>query len=382
MLNRFRTALGTWAWCDQNERLYSLISFPLLEWALARETTEAIMAAQWLLSLVILACAIPCVQSSAQQRQLSAPELRVLSFNILQGGADASNVGFANEQFGGSRLDEIVDVIRLSKADIVCVQEDASGSQLLDQLGHGWHRVGSIYSKFKMEALHEADWLHAARVQVNKDHKVVVVNCHWSPSDYGPFLIQEQLKENGLPSDLERFERDILKRVDKTNAPRGYEATLKLLRPFIESGQDVVLAGDFNEPSHLDWTTSYKNQGKDRWVKNSTSITLRFEIAWQGSQLLEEIGMHDAYRTYLPDEVNKPGNTWTPPYPNGTKGRRDYDDQVLDRIDRLYFIGESLDLLDAAVVGESDATCEIAFHGRWPSDHRAVVAEFRLRTPD
>ena len=50
--------------------------------------------------------------------------VRVMTFNILQGGGDASNVGFPDEDFGGSRVDELATVIIRSGVDIVGVQED------------------------------------------------------------------------------------------------------------------------------------------------------------------------------------------------------------------------------------------------------------------
>jgi endonuclease/exonuclease/phosphatase family metal-dependent hydrolase len=140
----------------------------------------------------------------------------------------------------------------------------------------------------------------------------------------------------------------------------------------------VILTGDFNEPSHLDWTQKAARKGLDRWVKNPTATPLRFKIEWKGSKLLARLGLRDAYRTVFPDEVAKPGITWTPPYPKGVPGRRAYEDQVLDRIDMIYFAGPGLKAVDAAVIGESAKTCEIAHKGPWPSDHRAVTATFSL----
>lgn len=49
------------------------------------------------------------------------------------------------------------------------------------------------------------------------------------------------------------------------------------------------------------------------------------------------------------------------------------------RIDGMYFGGDGVKVLDAAVIGESAATSEIVFDGPWPSGHRAVVATFVIR---
>lgn len=139
-----------------------------------------------------------------------------------------------------------------------------------------------------------------------------------------------------------------------------------------------MLTGDFNEPSHLDWTARAATDGRDRWVKNTSDVPLRFPIRWRGSRLLADAGLRDAYRTAFPDEVRHPGNTWTPPYPENTPGRRPYGDQVLDRIDMIYFAGPKLRVRSAAMIGESREAAEIAFDGRWPSDHRAVLTVFDI----
>jgi hypothetical protein len=114
-------------------------------------------------------------------------------------------------------------------------------------------------------------------------------------------------------------------------------------------------------------------------VDNPTGTPLRLPVQWPGSVLLENIGMVDSFRQVHNDEVKKPGNTWTPPYPSQTPGRRPYGDQVLDRIDRIYHHGNNVQVLSAEVVGEKGDTSDIVIKGRWPSDHRAVVVEYKWK---
>lgn len=306
--------------------------------------------------------------------------LSVLTFNILQGGSNAANVGFRDQDFGGSRYDEIAAVIRLSKANIVGIQEDDQSGKLLAELGEGWTRIGSVYSTLKSTSVLKSKWLTVVRV-ATPNGTIIVVNCHWRPSKYGPFLVQDYLRRNGAPNDLAAFEKAILKESDRTSGDRGYRQTLDALRPFIEADETVVVTGDFNEPSHLDWTNAAAEKGMDRWVNNTTTTPLRFPISWKGSRLMEKLGLKDAYRTRYPNETNSPGNTWTPPYPEKTPGRRPYSDQVLDRIDMIYFAGK-LQLQRAAVIGESKETSDRVFEGRWPSDHRAVLCVFKIEDRD
>ena len=307
--------------------------------------------------------------------------LRVVSFNILQAGANAANVGFFNDDFGGSRLDEIADIIRQSQADVVGVQEGPGSDALLEALGEGWSRVGSIYSRLPIEPVAATGPLDAARVDCGAVGSVVVLNGHWSPSPYGPFLVQDALKERGAPRDLAMFAQEILAASDKPSGPRGYDITLENVTSLLERGERVILTGDFNEPSHLDWTDRAAREGLDRWVDNSTETALRFPIAWTGSRRLADAGMRDAYRTAHPDEVAAPGITWTPAYPANTPGRRPYGDQVLDRIDMIYGGGMGLEITAAAIIGETNSAAELESPTRWPSDHRAVLADFLLRRP-
>jgi exonuclease III len=156
---------------------------------------------------------------------------------------------------------------------------------------------------------------------------------------------------------------------------------LQPLSESIRQSESIVLTGDFNEPSHLDWTDRYAKEGRDRWVKNPTLHALRFAVPWPGSSQLAEIGMIDSYRAVHPDEVQHRGITWTPFYMENTPGRRSYNDQVLDRIDRIYHAGSTLQPIAAAVVGERSEETDLIYPRRWPSDHRAVVVTFRLAGP-
>jgi len=138
----------------------------------------------------------------------------------------------------------------------------------------------------------------------------------------------------------------------------------------------VIVTGDFNEPSHLDWTERYASEGADRWTENPTATSMRFAIPRPGSIRLHELGLRDAWRSVYPDEVADPGNTWTPTYPPDTPGRRPPGDQINDRIDMIYFSASPLTATESHVIGESEEFSTKQFDGPWPSDHRAVFARF------
>lgn len=315
----------------------------------------------------------------AQSASGSTRNLRVMTFNILQGGGNAGNVGFADSKFGGSRIDEIVDAIEAAKPDIVGVQEDCRDNRLLDALGDDWRRQGSIYARLPLSEAKVQPYLTAVKVHVSSSRTITVVNCHWLPprNGYGPDVVQAALRSGGLV-DSGKLAETAISRCTIAKGPRGYDATLNLLRPSVDAGETVILTGDFNEPSHLDWTAAYAEHGQDRWVKNPTPHPMRFAIEWPGSSALARLGMIDSYRMIHPNEVTKPGFTWTPSYDEGTPGRRHYHDQCLDRIDRIYHFGPDCTPVAAEIVGETLHAAEIVPNCEWPSDHRAVVVEFSV----
>ena len=309
-----------------------------------------------------------------ESRETGSPlRVRVMTFNILAGGNHAPTIGFPNNKFDGSRKDDIARVILTTKADVVGIQEDDRTDGLFNELGKGWHRVGSVYAKYPLTPV-----AGGVRVHLPQKQSIVVVNAHWWPTGgYGPELVQARMKLNDISEDLNEFESEILKATAGiASGARGYLSLIRKINPLIAAGETVVVTGDFNEPSHEDWNSA--TFGMDRWVKNTSGRPLRFKIAWAGSVAIAKAGLKDAYRTVHPDPSKKPGNTWTPPYPDGLTGRQPYADQVLDRIDRVHFAGPNIRVVDAVVVGESAKSSETVHEGPWVSDHRAVVAEFEF----
>ena len=183
----------------------------------------------------------------------------------------------------------------------------------------------------------------------------------------------------------------------------------------IEAGRIVILGGDFNEPSHLDWI----RETKDLYDHNGLIIP------WTVPLMLDNAGFVDTYREQFPDVLSHPGFTfpadnplipverltWTPdaderdridyifyyPYPGNPlipverlTWTPDADER--DRIDYIfYYPYPGLELLDAAVFGprgsisNSQRVTEdtedpfIEPLGVWPTDHKGVLVRFLLQ---
>lgn len=149
------------------------------------------------------------------------------------------------------------------------------------------------------------------------------------------------------------------------------------------AGRIVILGGDFNEPSHLDWTEATKDM-RDHYG---------LVVPWDVSIILEKARYKDAYREKYPDPVTHPGFTCPADCPDIDLKKLVWSPEADDR-DRIDFIMyspfEGLTLTDMTIVGpkgdilrgeratEKTADPIIAPLGTWPTDHKAVLATFQL----
>jgi endonuclease/exonuclease/phosphatase family metal-dependent hydrolase len=176
---------------------------------------------------------------------------------------------------------------------------------------------------------------------------VAVFNLHLPDAPYQPYQLAG-IDYDGAPW-LDNAEDAIA----SAAAARG--SVVDIVEREIDDlgGTAAIVAGDFNEPSHLDWTPHAVAAGLHPLA-----------VAWPATRRFQELGFSDLYRAAHPDEVTRPGATWT---------ALDVTDDKHDRIDFIFARGAGLSLHDACVVGEPGPVSDIAV-APWPSDHRGVVA--------
>ncbi len=160
------------------------------------------------------------------------------------------------------------------------------------------------------------------------------------------------------------------------------------IRSFIEvasidkkAGRFIILGGDFNEPSHLDWTKETAHLMEHKGLV----------VPWDVSVLLTKEGYIDTYRAIYPDPVNYPGVTF--PSDNALvpldKLTWAPDSDERERIDFIYYYPhKSFKLTNSWIVGPKGS---IAYNKRvlhtykdsivepitiWPTDHQAVISTF------
>lgn len=151
----------------------------------------------------------------------------------------------------------------------------------------------------------------------------------------------------------------------------------------IEQGNIVILGGDFNEPSHLDWQENTKNL----WDHNGVVID------WDCSVMLANAGFIDSYREMYPDAAKYPGFTFPSANKNVDITKLAWAPEVdeRDRIDFIYYyphkgiILEDIKIVGPpetvyyGVIGLHDANDEfIEPTNIWPTDHKGNLAVFAI----
>ena len=295
----------------------------------------------------LLTLVLSCLTLASLPARADDPvRIKVLSFNIWYGGDQVS-------------FDAVIKAIQLANADVVGLQEpDGRTAEIAARAGYPYvdtrRHILSRYPLFESGAGEtlateappystaglDPDALHVWAL-VAPGKVVALANTHLTSDPYGP----ELLRDGAPPADVLTNETD-------TRLPEA-EALIAGLAPVIATGAPVLVTGDFNSPSHRDWTG-------DR------------ALAWPVSTAMEAAGFTDTFRAANPDPTTSPGLTWTP----GRPAPFIPDGETLDRIDFIWLANGST--LSSLVVGEAENPQNGLSVTPWPSDHRAVLSEVEV----
>jgi len=279
------------------------------------------------------------MESSDQNASAAAAKtkLRIMTFNIWRS--------------GGLSLDRCIDAMKASNADVIGLQEcspDARKAIAKALKGfdvYGDHNGHAIFSRFPIDdelGTTDNQWGGlGATLRVSKKQRVHVFDAHLHWTEYGPYY----LREGKTDKYIEGREREI-------RMPGLEELLDELIDPALKKGEPVYLVGDFNAPSHLDYTS----------------------LRWPTSIACEERGFKDSYRAVHPPkrkydrtfrfDFDEPGITWTPLTAEEPHG-------AFDRIDLVLYAGPTKAISSMELDGRNCIA-------DWPSDHRAVLSEFEI----
>ena len=286
---------------------------------------------------------------------LLAESIVVMSYNIHRGGIIHKK----------QPLSQTAKGIQLAKADIVGVQETRSPrGDTLEGLAKllGWnHDMGkgsNILTRYEIvESLYKG-----VKVKLDSGRHAYIFNVHLSSHPYQPYQLLGILPKWHKHTNNITFIKSEAEAVEWAKKARGAEIgkVLRQVKSIHDKEAPVFVVGDFNEPSHLDWTEAAAKAGRHP-----------IKVKYPTSTEMAKAGFRDSYRTIYPDEIKNPGITWSPAYKVGDPRTHH------DRIDYVYFKGNSLEVKEVKILGENEENADLVMNP-YPSDHRAVVASFIL----
>ena len=314
---------------------------------------------------IAIACIVmPCGPASGNEMD---GRLRVLVWNAWRGG---------NEVDRGP--EKVLQVVRDVKPDLVLMQEsyDIDGDR--PTLGRwiaselGWHAHQSesphlcVISPRKIAATHFHDPWHGVGVRIEDDQgRAFVAWSIWL--DYRAYITYA-LRDDPTMSDqqLLALETDASARLKEVKALLEDVDAVSAKEP----GIPTLVGGDFNCPSHLDWTVDTA-----RMYRHRRNLDLPVSLT------MYEDGFVDVFREVHPDPIQRPGITWSPMF----REKADGTVQAFDRIDRLYLRNPSagewmLVPVAARTLPEGWEDDRIPVPQRvFPSDHGAVVLDLEWK---
>ena len=266
---------------------------------------------------------------------------RVLQWNIWHGGNHVPLQGH----------DRIVDLIKASKAEIITMEEGYGfQEELAERIGFNLQTPSPkdnlcMFSRFPIEKLPTANTFcsNPGIIHMGDGRDLLVDDC-WVRYSYRPDYTGS-FPDSGHDVNGWVSEDSILPMADT------HRMLEKDINPILaKKNMPVILGGDFNSGSHLDWT------------KKAAKFHFGYgPVPFPTSRYLLEKGYKDSFREIHPDEVARPEGSFA-----GIYGQLDFS-----RIDFLYYKGQ-IKAVNSKIVQTSPEIDDI-----WASDHSAVLTTFQ-----
>ena len=261
-----------------------------------------------------------------------------------------------NIEYGGTvvDLDSILTAVRRADADVVAFNEVYGKAARLGRL------TGYDYVSRRLDLVSRYPIVDAPGsggryvfVQLAPGNVVALANVHLASSDYGPRRLLDGWSK-----------RKVLRTERAVRVPD--------LRPFVrataglaDAGIPTFVVGDFNSPSHEDWTRAAVG----------IRPQVRFPLAWPVTTFMSRKGFTDSWRAVHPDPIGDEGLTWPAARPHSDTSWNPRRDAPHDRIDQIWSAGPAT-ATASELVGERDGPEVGISVAPWGSDHRAVLSTF------
>lgn len=297
---------------------------------------------------IYILLSIPYIfMSSSCQIKKGGHHFTVMTWNIWHGGLHGPKEN--NFEEDSTNTDNVLKVIEQHKPDILFMQETyCCGMEIARQAGYPYQLRGSsnlsIHSKYPIIdslKLFKPFNSHGAIIDVEGQHLVCInVWLHYLPDSFKDMktLSPDSLILNEGPTRLHEIST-ILNSID----------SLKEIYRI-----PIIVGGDFNSPSHLDWVETTRAFHYDKVVE------------WPVSKRMIDAGFVDSFREANPDPTTTMDGTW---------GYLSSKDIISDRIDYIYYKGKGIKTESSEIIQDDPPG------GFFNSDHRAVLSKFYLQSP-
>uniref|UniRef100_A0A915PJG9 Endonuclease/exonuclease/phosphatase domain-containing protein n=1 Tax=Setaria digitata TaxID=48799 RepID=A0A915PJG9_9BILA len=276
---------------------------------------------------------------------------------------------------------KIAHHIKLINPDIVALQEISSRdhlNHLISLLNDEWTGVASTYAytdtailtkhEIVNESFHQISHGLGVGIRINSTSRTIHIwNLHLDYQSYGPHAAfnkmvtrPTQIMAGEMHDGKGRFQnmRELL--VDD-HFQAAVENSLN---------EPLIVCGDFNSPSHLDWT-------------NETSFLHGdWHFQWPATKMLQdEAKMKDSYREVHPEVLKNLGITWSTVEKMTSSGWSWTIPEPQDRIDYIFYRSPLLSPVQSFTYQGHATVYPKPFHWKndYPSDHFAVITIFILK---
>lgn len=217
-----------------------------------------------------------------------------------------------------------------------------------------------------------------------KGHKIAVYTAHLDYLSDAYYNVRGYDGSTWEEIPIPQTVREVLEINDASQRDDAIRDFIAAAQKDIEEGTIVILGGDFNEPSHLDWI----RETKDLYDHNGLIIP------WTVPLLLDNAGFIDTYRSLYPDVLNYPGFTFPADNPLIAVEKLTWapKSDERDRIDYIFYHPHpAIELQDAIIFGPQGSIVKsqriaekskdkfLLPMGVWPTDHKGLLVTFKVK---
>lgn len=269
--------------------------------------------------------------------------IKVLQWNIWHGGVHVGNDGQSR----------IIDLLTASHADIITMQEGYGAQQRIkDSLGYNMQTPSLkdnlvLFSRYPLTTIPTTKTFNSNPAKITLPNgRQLLVNACWLRYAYRPEY-SCNYPNSGHDPRIWAAEDSLLALVDMKHILE------KDTKPYLtDEDMPVIIGGDFNSCSHLDWTAA------------AAPIHYGYgPVPFPTTLYMQNEGYKDCFREINPNEVSRPEGTFAVIY----------GQLQVSRIDFLFYKGKGIKAIASKIVKTTPEIDDV-----WASDHAAVLTTFEV----